>query len=95
MLGMALGVGLWPTDMVSALLMLREANREATHLRLHRPDERTFELEEETAADYALRIGGNSLLERVAYPLLSALYLSDPSTSPRPRCWPPSVTSMG
>ena len=78
MLSMALGVGLWPTDMVSALLMLREANREATHLRLHRPDERTFELEEETAADYALRIGGNSLLERVAYPLLSALYLSDP-----------------
>ena len=75
---MALGVGLWPTDMVSALLMLREANREAAHLRLHKPDERTFELEEETAADYALRIGGNALLERVAYPLLSALYLSDP-----------------
>jgi oxygen-dependent protoporphyrinogen oxidase len=76
--GMALGVGLSPTDMVSALLMLRESDREAAHLRLHKPDERTFELEEETAADYALRLGGDGLLERVAYPLISALYLSDP-----------------
>jgi oxygen-dependent protoporphyrinogen oxidase len=77
-LGMAWGAGFGPTDALAALAVLRESKRQTPHLRLHRPDEHTFCLEEETAAAYALRMGGDKLLERVAYPMISTLYLSDP-----------------
>lgn len=78
---MALGVGLLPGDMIASLRMLQASKRLAPHLRLHKPDEDTFTLEQESAADYALRIGGPRLLERVAYPMISALYISDPENT--------------
>lgn len=78
LIGMGLGVGLRPHDMFTSLKLLRASVRLAPHLRLHKPDETTFAWEQETAAAYVLRVAGPRVLERVAYPLISALYISDP-----------------
>lgn len=83
--GMALGSGLTPREMGLAAWLLRRATVEQSHLRLHKPDERTFALDAESASDYVMRVAAalgasaaRGVVEKVAYPLVSALYISDP-----------------
>lgn len=48
------------------------------HLDLNRPDAKTFQLEEESAAEYLLRKDGADLLTHIAWPVFSELFLGNP-----------------
>ncbi|MBT3259024.1 MAG: NAD(P)-binding protein [Deltaproteobacteria bacterium] len=48
------------------------------HLDLNRPDDKTFQLEQESAAEYLLRNGREDLLTHIAWPVFSELFLGNP-----------------
>lgn len=82
---MAFGSGLTPREAGLAARLLQRATTEQSHLRLHKPDERTLTLDAESTSECIMRAtkgfgasAGSGVVEKVAYPLVSALYISDP-----------------
>ena len=51
------------------------------HLDLNHPDVKTFQLEQESAAEYLLRKGDSDLLTHIAWPVFSELFLGNPETN--------------
>lgn len=51
------------------------------HLDLNRPDARTFQLEQESAAEYLLRKDSGDLLTHIAWPVFSELFLGNPENN--------------
>jgi oxygen-dependent protoporphyrinogen oxidase len=62
-------------DMVKLYLYAQSMSRA---LSLNEPTKKTFQLEKESSADFLLKTYGEEILEKVAYPIFSEIYLSTP-----------------